>query len=277
MMVSSKETEVSNMAAYKEVFMRSEIKYLLEKEQYEKIRKYLDSIARVDEYGLSRINNIYFDTPDYRLIRTSMEKPVYKEKLRLRTYGETGDDTNSFIEIKKKYNGVVYKRRISGRYADNYGYLTGCGTQIEKSQIAGEIDQTLKLYQNLRPAMSVCYDRVAMVGIENPGLRITFDSHITYNDSCRDLREEKGGKPLLAEGQYLMEIKVENGFPMELAQKLSEFSIFPVSFSKYGLGYKDMIQAKAQSRRMVQSSLRAGRKEAGNTGRIQRKGVAAYV
>ncbi|MBQ3789444.1 MAG: VTC domain-containing protein, partial [Lachnospiraceae bacterium] len=88
------------MGAFKEVFARTEIKYLLEKEQYEPVREYLDRIARVDEYGLTRINNIYFDTPDYRLIRTSLEKPVYKEKLRLRTYGQTTDDTGSFIEIK---------------------------------------------------------------------------------------------------------------------------------------------------------------------------------
>ena len=265
------------MAGFKEVFRRSEIKYLLSAEQYKQVREYLDTIAEVDAYGLSRVNNIYFDTRDYRLIRTSLQKPVYKEKLRLRTYGQTEDDTNSFIEIKKKYKGVVYKRRISGRYADNYRYLTRQGKRTENSQIAGEIDQTIQMYPGLVPAMSICYDRIAMVGKEDPGLRITFDSNILYNENCSDLRNIQGGKPLLQEGQRLMEIKVEGGFPMELAKKLSELSIFPSSFSKYGSGYTDMIRERAAAKQNADSIRRAGEDTAANAGMIQRKGVAAYV
>ena len=158
------------MSGFKEVFRRTEIKYLLSSGQYEALMPYLKTIARVDEYGLSRINNIYFDTPDYRLVKASMEKPVYKEKLRLRTYGATGDDTNSFIEIKKKYAGVVYKRRISGRYLDTYRYLmdrNSTKSSFEDSQISKEICEFLKLYGNLKPAMCICYDRIAMAGIED--------------------------------------------------------------------------------------------------------------
>ncbi len=265
------------MAGFKEVFMRSEIKYLLSGEQYQKIREYLDTIAKVDDYGLSRINNIYFDTPDYRLIRTSLQKPVYKEKLRLRTYGQTDDATNSFIEIKKKYKGVVYKRRTSGRYADNYRYLTGRGAIAEDSQIAGEIQQTLLMYPGLQPAMSVCYDRIAMVGREDPGLRITFDSDIFYNADCKDLRKIRGGKALLEEGQRLMEIKVEGGFPMGLARKLSENSIFPASFSKYGAGYMDMMLCSFAEKRQVERMVRAGEYPAMGRDLIHEKGVAAYV
>ena len=95
------------MGEYIDVFKRTEIKYLLSEEQYDELLSFLKGIARVDEYGETRINNIYFDTPDYRLIRTSLEKPIYKEKLRLRTYGNTDDDTSAFIEIKKKYDEVV--------------------------------------------------------------------------------------------------------------------------------------------------------------------------
>ncbi|MCR5250565.1 MAG: polyphosphate polymerase domain-containing protein [Lachnospiraceae bacterium] len=237
------------MAQYQDVFMRSEIKYLLNREQYEKLRQYLDTIVQADAYGLTRINNIYFDTPDYRLVRTSLEKPVYKEKLRLRTYGRTDDDTNAFIEIKKKYKGVVYKRRISGRYADHYSYLTGQKNNAENSQIAGEIEQTLRLYHDLEPAMSVCYERIAMVGIKDPSLRITLDENISYDESCKDLRELTAGRPILPEGQCLMEIKVCNGFPCELARKMSELSIFPVSFSKYGRAYQDMMRRTAACER----------------------------
>ena len=100
------------MSGYIDVFKRTEIKYLLSRDQYRKLFSFLEGFAKVDEYGKTRINNIYFDTSNYKLIRTSLEKPIYKEKLRLRTYGSTNDNTNSFIEIKKKYDGIVYKRRV---------------------------------------------------------------------------------------------------------------------------------------------------------------------
>ena len=247
-----------DMADYREVFKRTEIKYLLDEEQYQRLIAYLETIAYVDEYGLSRINNIYFDTPDYVLARTSMEKPLYKEKLRLRTYGETGDDTNSFIEIKKKYAGIVYKRRISGRYADTYDYLTQGSEMEDSSQISREIRAFLKLYGRLRPAMSVCYDRIAMAGIEDKEFRVTFDSNITWDDRCTDLRKIKGGNSLLKPGQRLMEIKVCNAMPMQLSRKLSELSVFPVSFSKYCSGYKEMISIRGACARMVTRTAETG-------------------
>ncbi|MCR4739232.1 MAG: polyphosphate polymerase domain-containing protein [Lachnospiraceae bacterium] len=262
------------MSAYKEVFKRTEIKYLLSKEQYDGLMPYLKTIARVDEYGLSRINNIYFDTPDYRLAKTSMEKPLYKEKLRLRTYGATGDDTNSFIEIKKKYSGIVYKRRVSGSYTDTYEYLTGNGDHkksFEPLQISREIDQFMRLYGKLRPAMCICYDRVAMIGKEDEDFRVTFDSNIIWNDKCTDLRTVNGGRKLLEDGQRLMEIKVSNAMPMGLARRLSELGIFPVSFSKYGSGYADMMTMIRSER----TERTAERKTIVTAGKM--KGVAAYV
>ena len=231
------------MSGFKEVFRRTEIKYLLNEQQYKALMPYLETMAAVDEYGLSRINNIYFDTPDYRIAKTSMEKPLYKEKLRLRTYGITSDDTNSFIEIKKKYAGVVYKRRVSGRYHDTYDYLTGYKNikgSFDQSQISNEISEFLNLYGNLGPAMCICYDRIAMAGKEDEEFRVTFDSNITWSILRMDLRSAGSGRKLLDDGQQLMEIKVSNAMPMGLARKLSELAIFPVSFSKYGSGYADM-------------------------------------
>lgn len=231
------------MSGFKEVFRRTEIKYLLNEQQYKALMPYLETMAAVDEYGLSRINNIYFDTPDYRIAKTSMEKPLYKEKLRLRTYGITSDDTNSFIEIKKKYAGVVYKRRVSGRYHDTYDYLTGYKNikgSFDQSQISKEISEFLNLYGNLGPAMCICYDRIAMAGKEDEEFRVTFDSNITWSILRMDLRSAGSGRKLLDDGQQLMEIKVSNAMPMGLARKLSELAIFPVSFSKYGSGYADM-------------------------------------
>lgn len=232
------------MSNYREVFKRKEVKYLLEEEQYKRLMDFLEGMARIDAYGLSRINNIYYDTEDYRLIRTSIEKPLYKEKLRLRTYGNTKDDTNAFIEIKKKYDGIVYKRRISGKYKELYGYLSGEGRSIGTSQIAKEIGEFIKLYGELIPAMSICYDRIAMAGIYDPDFRVTFDSNIEWNSDCRDLRQIKTGRQLIKNGQRLMEIKIAGAFPIDLSMKLSELGIFPTSFSKYGAGYKAMMRSR---------------------------------
>jgi SPX domain protein involved in polyphosphate accumulation len=268
-----KKKGMMTMKEYREVFKRTEIKYLLNEAQYNELMPYLKTIAYVDEYGLSRINNIYFDTPDYILARTSIEKPLYKEKLRLRTYGETGNDTDSFIEIKKKYAGIVYKRRISGRYIDTYDYLTGISEIMEASQISKEIKEFLMFYGKLKPVMSICYDRIAMAGKEDVEFRVTFDSDITWNDKCTDLRKVNGGRPLLKSGQRLMEIKVCNTMPMQLARKLSELSIFPVSFSKYGSGYAEMIGLQRNS-----VSVRQAAPERESTRiPLRIKGGAAYV
>ncbi len=229
------------MSEYKEVFKRAEIKYLIDQDQYDDLMEYLLTIARVDEYGLSEINNIYFDTSDYRLVRTSMDKPLYKEKLRLRTYGSTNDETNSFIEIKKKYAGIVYKRRISGRYRDTYDYLTGSGALEADSQVGREIESFIDLYKGLRPAMVVSYDRIAMAGIDDPDFRVTFDTNIRWDTRRMDLKIKNSGRQILAPDQILMEIKVANAVPLELSRKLSELGIFPASFSKYGRGYADMM------------------------------------
>ena len=214
------------MGKYKEVFKRMEIKYLIDKTQYDGLMAYLETIAKVDEYGLSRINNIYFDTPDYKLIRESIEKPLYKEKLRLRTYGKTDNNTNSFIEIKKKFDKVVYKRRISGKYSDTYAYLTGKSHNIKDSQVGREIEAFLDTYENLRPAVMISYDRIAMAGITDPELRITLD-----------LREDNKGQQILEPNQFLMEIRVSKAMPLGLSRKMSQLGIFPVSFSKYGRAY----------------------------------------
>ena len=124
------------MAGFKDVFERIETKFLLDDMQYTELMKRLENVAAVDSYGKTSILNIYFDTPDYRLIERSLEKPVYKEKLRLRTYGVASDDTNAFIEIKKKYKGVVYKRRISMPYKEAIDYLVEGKRPKKTSQIS---------------------------------------------------------------------------------------------------------------------------------------------
>lgn len=233
------------MSGYEMNFRRKEIKYLLRSDQYNSLREYLDGIAEVDEYGKTRINNIYFDTPGFYLIRTSLEKPLYKEKLRLRTYGDTDSTTNSFIEIKKKYKGIVYKRRINGQYERAYDYLVKNGAPLEESQISTEIEELRKLYDNPGPAMRISYDRIAMAGKEDRNLRITFDTNIIWDDRSLDLAAEEKGHQILKKGEVLMELKVPGAVPGELSKKMSELGIFPTSFSKYGRGYLEMIRERA--------------------------------
>ncbi|MBR0430514.1 MAG: polyphosphate polymerase domain-containing protein [Lachnospiraceae bacterium] len=224
----------------KTVFKRIETKYLLNDIQYQALLERIRHKARVDEYGESTILNIYFDTPDYRLIRTSLEKPKYKEKLRLRSYGVPTEDSKAFIEIKKKYDGVVYKRRMTASYQESLDYLCFGKNIHKKSQISKEVDYFLDYYQGIRPAMAISYDRIAMIGTEDPELRITFDTNIRWRTDHLDLRYGNKGENILLPGQHLMEIKIAGAMDLELAAILSKLHIYPTSFSKYGRGYQLM-------------------------------------
>lgn len=226
------------MAGIKDVFERIEVKYLLDEMQYRELMKRLEPIAAIDGYGETSILNIYFDTPDFKLIERSLEKPVYKEKLRLRTYGIPEDDSNAFIEIKKKYKGVVYKRRITMSYMDSLDYLIRDKKPPKESQISKEIDYFKQYYKGLKPAMAISYDRIAMAGIEDPDLRITFDTNIRWRTEDLSLKRGNVGKDILLPGQHLMELKIAGAMTCEIARILDELNIRQTSFSKYGRGYE---------------------------------------
>ena len=239
------------MAGFKDVFQRIEVKYLLDDTQYTELMKRLKGMAAVDSYGKTSILNIYFDTPDFKLIERSLEKPVYKEKLRLRTYGTAKDDTNAFIEIKKKYKGVVYKRRISMPYSEAIDYLVNGKEPAKRSQISDEIDYFIKYYKGLRPAMAISYDRIAMAGIEDPELRITFDTNIRWRTSKLSLKEGNVGNDILLPGQHLMELKIAGAMSVELARILDELNIRKTSFSKYGKGYVDYMYGRREDEKIL--------------------------
>ncbi|RDU24497.1 polyphosphate polymerase domain-containing protein [Anaerosacchariphilus polymeriproducens] len=229
------------MNAYQGTFKRYEKKYLLNDKQYFKLKEKTKNQLKIDNYGDITICNIYFDTPNRLLIRSSLEKPIYKEKLRLRSYGIPTLEDNVYIELKKKYKGVVYKRREQMDLASAEDYLYNYKPVKKETQITKEIDWFLKFYKNLEPSMYISYNRTAMYGTEDPELRLTFDSNILYREE--DLYLESGiwGKPLLKERQRLMEIKIPGAMPIWLSYILSELEIYPTSFSKYGNGYKEMI------------------------------------
>ena len=220
------------------VFQRVEQKYLLTDAQYTTLWDVLQPYMKPDAYGRSTVCSIYFDTPDRRLVRTSLEKPVYKEKLRLRTYGVPKPDSPAFVELKKKYKGVVYKRRITLPYAEAFRWLCGGEAPEKDSQIQREIAWFLQFYGDLEPAAALCCDRDALYGREDDSLRITFDEAIRWRVEDVDLLHGDGGAQLLPDGVRLMEIKTVGGMPGWLADALGELHIYPTSYSKYGSAYR---------------------------------------
>lgn len=213
-------------------FKRYELKFLISSLQYTNLLSNLLKRMSTNEYSNTLICNIYYDTPDFYLIRKSLEKPIYKEKLRLRSYNIPNKNSNVFLELKKKYKSVVYKRRIICPLNEvNNILIKGNQTQIEK-----EISYFYQYYNDLEPRMFLSYHRFALFGIDNPSLRITFDTDITYRDYDLDLTKGIYGNKLIKD-QILMEIKTDTNLPLWLSQLLTENKIYQSSFSKYGQAY----------------------------------------
>ena len=220
-----------------------------------------------DEYGRTRITSLYFDTPTRDLIARSLEKPLYKEKLRLRWYGTPTSGERVYVEIKKKYDGIVYKRRVGCSLTAAYAYLMGrvpyenacvqnpLSDQLQQDealtlhsiQIAREIDAFAACYRNLRPSMYIVCERTAYApvpGADADGLRITFDSGVAYRDV---LAGERGAgstfHPLLGLGETIMEVKTAGAYPSWLVEVLGGCQAYPSSFSKYGVAYQECERA----------------------------------
>lgn len=228
------------MQEIKNKFERSELKYLIDGEQRRAVMELVDRYMKPDEFGKSTICNVYYDTSDMLLVRRSLEKPVYKEKLRVRSYGPASPDGQVFVELKKKYNGIVYKRRIDMRVQEAEGYLAGRAAAPEPSQIVSELDYFRKQYASLAPAAYIAYERQAFFGKDEPTFRITFDENIRWRDEDMRLTSGTGGEQLLDKGQSLMEIKVADAMPLWLSHELSALGIFKANFSKYGNTYRAM-------------------------------------
>ena len=233
------------------IFKRVEKKYLLTAEQFSALCPILAQHMQMDQYGRHTICNVYYDTPDYQLIRASLEKPVYKEKLRLRSYGTPGPDSTVFVELKKKYKGVVYKRREAMSLRTAREYLAGSQT-VPRTQILREMDYFLQFYRP-EPKVYLAYDRVALFDKGGSELRITFDRNIRFRTDCMALEKGDSGA-LLPEMRelYLMEVKIPDAMPLWLSHALSVLGVFPSSFSKYGCCYEAFL-----SRAPAQPSLRA--------------------
>ena len=219
-------------------FRRREKKYLLTDAQREAFEEKIRPYVVEDEYGRYTLSNLYFDDDCFESIRKSMEKPIFKQKMRLRAYGTPAPDERIFWELKKKYDKVGYKRRMETTPEEMKRYLSEGIPPKDAGQTFRELDYVRKS-QNLYPRIYLAYDRVAYYDKENPEVRITFDENIRYRWDRLDLTLGDEGCTLYdLEGLHLLELKVSGGMPLWLVRILSELQIYPVSFSKYGKIYE---------------------------------------
>lgn len=229
------------MAEYQSVFKRYELKYRLKDENYKRFTEAISEYMEIDCYGKTTICSLYFDTDDYRLIRASIEKPVYKEKLRLRTYGVPEENGGAFVELKKKYKGVVYKRRLQMPYGEAYGWLCG-EKEPPDSQVGAEIQQFINFYGGLKPMAALFYDRVSYFGKDDRKLRVTIDENVRFRTENTGLVNGDEGTRVFGDGEYIMEIKIHGAMPIWLSKILDELKIYPQSCSKYGTAYELMLR-----------------------------------
>ena len=218
------------------VFKRIEKKYLLSEERCEALMRRIGSHLQPDEHGRSTVMSLYLDTEDFRIIRASVEAVDYKEKLRLRGYGTASANSTVFLELKKKFGGVVYKRRAAMTLAEAETYLR-TGIKPFESQIMSELDWAMRLYGRPQPRMMIACEREAWFDGEHPDLRLTFDRNVRYRESALSLGGGSAGTALLPEGTVLLEIKTAGAMPLWLARALDAEGVLPGSFSKYGAAY----------------------------------------
>lgn len=233
--------------AYQAVFKRYELKYLLTQEQKAKVLEAMEPYMALDKYGRTTIRNIYYDTDTYLLIRRSIDKPAYKEKLRIRSYSQAKPGSTVFVELKKKYQSVVYKRRISLPEEEAMEWVDRVHPCGRHTQISEEVDYFLDHYETLHPAVFLSYEREAYFSKDGTDFRVTFDDTILCRQEELSLKSEVYGTPLLPDGMVLMEVKCSGGMPLWMTRVLSKERIYKTSFSKYGTAYETMIFPKLQS------------------------------
>lgn len=231
--------------AYQAVFKRYEIKYLLTKRQRDAVLEAMLPYMKLDGFGHTTIRNIYFDTDNYRLARHSIEKPVYKEKLRIRSYKQPEAQDQVFVELKKKYEEVVYKRRESLSWLETLEWIAK-GTPFPKAaQIGNEIDYFFRFYETLKPKVFLSYEREAFYSLDGSDFRVTFDENIFARQEELSLSGGVWGERLIDEGYVLMELKTPGAIPLWMTKELTREKIFKTSFSKYGMAYKKLRNSKA--------------------------------
>lgn len=241
-----------------QTFERREIKFLLSGEQYEALQEVLTQYMNPDPYCIDGktygIYNVYYDTENDDLIRQSIEKPYYKEKIRLRSYlSPAGPDDRVFLEIKKKIGGIVNKRRVTMTLEEANNYMfhgirpADNGKYIQR-QVLSELDVLLSRY-HVSPKQYISYERAAYFGKDDKNFRLTFDKNITARRYDVSLDLESYGEQLIPETARLMEVKINGSMPKWLAEQLAALKIYKISFSKYGRAYQNEVRARMEEQK----------------------------
>ncbi len=220
-------------------FKRFELKYKLNHAQYHNLLASMAKYMKLDEYKRHKISNIYFDTDDYRIIRHSLEKPKYKEKLRIRIYGKPQEGEVAFVELKKKFDGVVYKRRITlpQKVALNYFDYNFKELNKNPTQIQKEINYFAKSYDKLKAKVYIAYEREAYFAVDDINFRITFDFNIKMRNTDISFNETEEDIQIVENDIVLLEVKTIQGLPFWFIDFLNQNKLYKTSFSKYGTAY----------------------------------------
>lgn len=239
--------------AYQAVFKRYEMKYMMTRKQQKAVLEAMLPYMQLDKFGHTQIRNAYFDTENYRLVRRSIEKPSYKEKLRIRSYGKVKAQDKIFVELKKKYDDIVYKRRESLPYTDLSTWLKkGNGAPFPlDTQIGREIAYFFTYYQTIEAKVFLSYEREAFYALDGSDFRVTFDENILARRGELSLSEEIWGERLMNQDCVLMEIKTSGGVPLWMTRILTQERIYKTSFSKYGTAYLNLIYGAQDTDRKV--------------------------
>ena len=233
------------------IFRRVEQKYLITSEQYNALMEALGDKLVKDEYFYNDIYNLYLDAPDHRLIIQSIEKPMYKEKFRVRSYGlAENEDSKVYLEIKKKFGGTSHKRRISMTLGEFYKYMEKGNRPKNANPITlAELDYDFEKY-NLQPSILINYERYSYYFRGNKDLRVTFDHNVKYRVKKPDLTNGDDMHHIIDKDMYIMEIKSLDSLPIKLSQLLAKLKIYPRGFSKPKNAYlKSLERAKQKERK----------------------------
>ena len=237
--------------SYQNVFERYELKYFLTAPQKKALLEEMKGRMWLDQYGRTTIRNIYYDTENFRLIRNSLDHPVYKEKLRIRSYQRADLSDMVFVEIKKKYEEVVYKRRVAMPKIAAESWIDSRINIPCKNQITSEIDYFLKFYEGIEAKAFLSYEREAYSDGRDPEFRLTLDENILARDTELDLGSDIWGTKLLPDGITLMEVKIADAMPLWMSHFLSRNNINKITYSKYGTYYKDHLMGGQRNERSV--------------------------
>ena len=232
--------------AYQATFKRYELKYLLTRQEKQNVLKSMAEHMKLDDYGQTTIPKYLFRYRHIPADSSFFGKPVYKEKLRVRSYQPAGPDDPVFVELKKKYKSVVYKRRLVLPEAQVMKCFEHGKPLPIHSQIGEEIAYFWDYYETLHPTVFLTYEREAYYALDGSDFRVTFDENILYREEDISLGSKIYGTPILGENQTLMEIKTSGGIPLWMSETLTKNTLFKTSFSKYGTAYQQMMDEKVQ-------------------------------